>query len=75
MSIDFRKIQTCQPTLIKGEPIESVTDYKYLGIVLDHKLKWDTWTDLVNTKTQQRMYFLAKLLSFNVHNSTCYDGM
>ena len=38
-------------------------------MVLDHKLKWDIWTDRLNTKSQQRLFFLRKLLSFNVSSS------
>lgn len=68
MSIDFRRSQPSSATVIKGETIQAVTNYKYLGIVLDNKLKWDSWTDLLHTKSQQRMYFLKKLLVFNVNN-------
>ncbi len=40
----------------------------YFGIVLNHELKWDLWADLKSTKTQQIMYFLKKLLSYNVNS-------
>lgn len=36
--------------------------------MLDNKLKWDVWSDCVSKKLQQRMHFLKKLLSFNVHS-------
>lgn len=49
MSINFRNLQSFNPTFINGEPIQSVTNYKYLGMVLDSKLKWDLWTDLIST--------------------------
>jgi len=62
MSIDFRMTQSSNLTFINGEAIQSVTNYRYLGIVIDHKLKWDLWSDLISTKTQQRMYFLKKLV-------------
>lgn len=68
MEIDFRIAQSPNPTLLNGEPIQSVTEYKYLGVVLDHKLRWDVWSEKVNAKSQQRMFFLRKLLSFNVGN-------
>lgn len=42
-----------------------ITNYNYLAIALNYKLKWDLWTNLISTKTQQRMYFLKELLSFN----------
>ncbi len=50
MSIDFRKLQSSIPIFINGEPMQSVTDYKYLGIVLKHKLKLELWTDLTSSK-------------------------
>ena len=68
MLIDFRKSQQSTDTFISGEAIQVVTNYKYLGIILDNKLKWDSWTDLLHSKAQQRMYFLNKLLVFNVNN-------
>ncbi len=33
-----------------------------------YKLRWDAWTDCLSKKLQQRMYFLKKLLSFNVES-------
>ena len=40
--------------------------------MLDHKLKWDSWCDCLSTKAQQRMYFLKKLLSFNVNRNMAH---
>ncbi len=34
--------------------------------MLDHKLKWDIWTDRLNAKSQQRLFFSRNLFSFNV---------
>ena len=66
MSIDFRTIKPpSRPSFINGEPIEAVRSYKYLGIVLDADLNWNMWSDCLNKKIQQRMYFLRKLFSFN----------
>lgn len=56
------------PTLIKGEEIEMVTEYKYLGLIIDCKLSWDQCADAVFKKGQQRLYFLRKLNYFNVDN-------
>ena len=53
----------------KGQPIQSVAEYKYLGVVLDNKLKWDKSTELINKKSQQRLYFLKKLVLFDVNLS------
>ena len=41
MCIDFRKHQRCpKPVYIKGETVERVDTYKYLGVVFDSKLNW-----------------------------------
>ena len=41
MCTDFRKNQRCpKPVYIKGEAVERVETYKYLGVVFDGKLKW-----------------------------------
>lgn len=50
MCIDFRKESSVSVTNIKGESIQSVDEYKYLGVVFDHKLRWDKWTETVNKK-------------------------
>ncbi len=39
---------------------------KIMLMMLIDKLKWAIWTDRLNAKSQQRMSFLRKLLSFNV---------
>ncbi len=38
MCIDFRKESSASVTTIKGEQIQSIEEYKYLGVVLDYKL-------------------------------------
>jgi hypothetical protein len=54
------------PIVIKGEEIEIVTEYKYLGVVLDNKLTSSNHVDAVFKKTLSRLFFLRKLRSFNV---------
>jgi len=44
-----------------------VEQYKYLGTVIDRKLKFDINTEMICKKGQQRLYFLRKLNSFNVN--------
>ncbi len=46
-------------SVIKGEQIQRV-------VVLDHKSRWDKWTDAVSKKGQQRLYYLRKMESFSV---------
>ena len=41
MCIDFRKSQRCpKPVYLKGEAVERVETYKYLGVVFGSKLNW-----------------------------------
>ena len=67
MVIDFRTNKdTPEKTLIHGEEVEVVSEYKYLGTIFDDKLRWDANTEAIAKKGQQRLYFLRKLNSFSV---------
>ncbi|KAF7648010.1 hypothetical protein LDENG_00163040, partial [Lucifuga dentata] len=55
--------------VIKGQSVEVVSQYKYLGTVLDEELSFEANTDAVRGKALQRLYFLRKLCSFNVDMS------
>lgn len=66
MSIDFRKSKSSSCTSINGQIIQAVTEYKYLGVVLDEKLRWEQHTEMIQKKGQQRLHFLKKLVSFEV---------
>ena len=67
MVIDFRrKKMPSQPLRIRGEVVEEVEDYKYLGVVIDNRLDWKSNTEAVYKKEMSRLYFLRKLRSFNV---------
>ena len=69
MIIDFRKKKSPhRPIMIKGGPIEIVSSYKYLGVLLDDKLNWSMHAKSVYKKVQSRLFFLRKLRSFNVCN-------
>ena len=46
--------------------IEQVHTYKYLGVIIDNKLKWDEQASAVSKKINKRMFFLRKLNSFHV---------
>lgn len=68
--IDFRRATS--PTLtstIQGQSVEIVSSYKYLGTIIDDKLKFDENTDMLCKKGQQRLYCLRKLARFNVDKS------
>ena len=64
---DFRTNPTnIIPVVINGNVIEQVHTYKYLGVVIDDKLKWVEQASAVSKKINKRMFFLRKLNSFNV---------
>ena len=46
--------------------MELVNEYKYLGTVLDNRLKFDVSTDLTHKKCQSRVFCLQKLRHLNV---------
>ena len=67
MLIDFRKTPTVIPDLfIDGVKVERVTEYKYLGTVLDNKLNVNKNTDIIHKRCQSRIVCLQKLRSLNV---------
>ena len=60
MLIDFRKVPTVTPDLfIEGVKVERVTEYKYLGTVLDNKLNLNKHTDVIQKDVSQE-YFAFK---------------
>lgn len=66
--IDFRKNPSPVPDLlIDGMKVERVCEYKYLGTVLDEKLKFVANTDLIHKKCQTRIYLLQKLRNLQVN--------
>lgn len=66
--VDFRrKKKTTIPDLkINGQSVERVSEYKYLGTVIDDQLTFDANTKYTVRKLQQRLFFLRKLNSFNI---------
>jgi hypothetical protein len=66
------------PLLINNEQVEVVTQYKYLGTILDNKLDWTENTTLLVKKGNQRIHFLKKLRSFDVQRAvlqTFFQGV
>ena len=58
MLIDVRKAPTVIPDLfIDGVKVERVTEYKYVGTVLDNKLNFNNNTDFIHTKNVSQEYF------------------
>ena len=66
MVIDLRRKPICSPphTCIKGNQIEVIDQYKYLGTIIDSRLKFDANSEPLCRKGQQRLYYLRT--PFNV---------
>jgi hypothetical protein len=68
MIMDFRKTSTPIPDLfIEGVKVERVTEYKYLGTVIDEKLNFNSNTHSIHKKCQSRIYLLQKLRKLGVN--------
>ena len=52
--------------VIKGNEVETVESYKYLGTIIDCQLDWSANVDAVYKKANQRLFFLRKLKQFRV---------
>ena len=66
MLTDFRKAPTVVPDLfIADVNVQRVTEYKYLGTVLD-KLNFNKITYFINKRCQPWIFCLQKLRSFNI---------
>lgn len=60
--VDFRRNRPdTLPTYINGVCVENVSDFKYLGLHLDHNISWKTNTIALVKKAQQRLHFLRVL--------------
>jgi hypothetical protein len=58
VAIDFERDKAFRSMIVQGRPIQSVHEYKCLGVVLGNKLKWEQYTELIQIKGQQRLYSL-----------------
>ena len=67
MVIDFRKDPPpIRPLTIDGQVVERVNTYKYLGVLLDHKLTFMDHVQQTYSKCQQRLYLLRRLSRLQV---------
>lgn len=65
--VDLKRAKTpVNPVSILGVPVDTVEDYKYLGVHIDKKLDWAKNTQALYRKGQSRLYFLRRLRSFNI---------
>ncbi|KAI3368513.1 hypothetical protein L3Q82_025518, partial [Scortum barcoo] len=61
MVVDFRRPRPHpEPVIIKGDCVEVVHTYKYLGVQLDDKLDWTANTDALCRKGQSRLVLPQK---------------
>ncbi|KAL8566973.1 hypothetical protein ACOMHN_059773 [Nucella lapillus] len=54
------------PLVIRGEDVELVDQYKYLGSIIDSKLSWSANAQALLKKGNQRLFFVRRLNSFGV---------
>ena len=65
------------PCLIKGQTVERVNAYRYLGVIIDDKLVFSMNCDDVFKKCRQRMHILYTLRAFKVNSviiDRCYHA-
>ena len=65
--VDLRRAKSSgTPVSIQGVPVDTVEEYKYLGVYLNNKLDWTRHAEAVYKKGQSRLFFLRRLRSFNI---------
>lgn len=65
--VDLKRTKSpVSPVSIQGACVDTVEEYKYLGVHIDNKLDWARNTDALFKKGQSRLYFLRRLRSFNI---------
>ena len=66
---DFRKQPPAvSPITIDGEIVERVEKFKYLGIILDNKLKFDSNVLNIYKKCHYRIYCLQRLRNIGINS-------
>ena len=69
--VDYRRGRDPQPPVtIGGAVVERVETFKYLGVNINEKLKWEEHTSVVVSKAQQRLYGLRRLKKFGLSLKT-----
>ena len=65
--VDLRRAKTpVTPVTIQGVPVDTVEEYKYLGVYFNNKLDWSRNAEAVYKKGQSRLFFPRRLRSFNI---------
>ena len=66
-----------EPLKIKGQTVRRVTEYKYLGNIIDCNLSFNQNSEAIFKKCRQRMHVLYTLRAFNVNQrimERCYKA-
>ena len=67
MVVDFRTSDIVHtPLFINNELVDKVTEYKYLGTIIDHRLTFNKNVDSVYKKAKSRLYFVRQLCKLKV---------
>ena len=78
MVVDMKRNKSdVSACMIKGQEVERVTVYKYLGTLIDDKLTFDENSYVIYKKCRQRMHVLYTLRSLHVNNmilERCYQA-
>ena len=78
MVVDMKRNKSdVSACMIKGQEVERVTVYKYLGTLIDDKLTFDENSNVIYKKCRQRMHVLYTLRSLHVNNmilERCYQA-
>ena len=70
MIIDYRVNKPIlKPINIKGQDVDVVDKYKYLGTIVDNKLTGNENIDKIDNKANQRLYFVRKLKKCHVETT------
>ena len=69
MVVDFRTSEHVHtPLSIHNEAVETVTDYKYLGTIIDNKFNFNQNVNAIYRKANSRLYFVRKLSKLRIEN-------
>jgi len=49
------------PLLIAAKPVQQVPEYKFLGVTVNSRLKWDDHIAAITSKAAKRLWFLKRL--------------
>jgi hypothetical protein len=67
LTVDFSKTSTIDSSLfISGDEVENVTEYKYLGTIVDQNFSFSDNVDMVYKKINSRVYFVRQMKKLDI---------